>query len=184
MAIHIHVETNSLGKHVKRLIYTVIFYLATLLIGGVANIYMTEHEDGHYEMASKYGLNPTIDYIKRKVDYDTPHKTQHLDVIGAGITREQRVKRELSNHHIPNDLYPLYSIYKFNHGSADGNDFHALTNSKYESEIKRAMTIEPIVIIAQWLLLMSDSPFFVHSKTEIDRRGVLNSYEITYSGKF
>ena len=146
--------------------------------------YIVEHEEAHYEKANVYCLNAHFRPRYSKVDFnDNGTDRQNLDVIGAGITREQAVKYALSRRRIPNSPYTFWSLFEFNNKSDDGKEYLEI-NPRAENKIQRAATLEPFVLLGQLICNYYDSPWYIHSRTEIDRRGVVSFYEVSYTLNF
>lgn len=151
----------------------------------MAPLYIIVHEDGHYDKAFQYGLSPRISYLDKKVTYLTIRATsnQLADVAGAGVNSEQELQRELSEYRVTKDLSTIYSMREFAGDSTDGTQYFDLMPNERRN-IKRAVLLDPLVYVSQILLNYYDSPFFVHSWTEIDRRGVRSFYKVSYNFSF
>lgn len=149
-----------------------------------AVLYPFDHEDGHYGEASKYGLNPKLSYVELRVGNDpAPTDDIELDVLGGGVTGEQLRKKELADYRVPNNPITLRSLYRFTRSSHDGRRYLAKMPDEAAS-MERVVKLEPLIYISQLLFNYYDSPLFITSFTEVDRRGVYTLYELTLKFSF
>ena len=143
-------------------------------------LHILEHEDAHYEVAQKYGLEPRTSYVDRRTDYNIGTRNQNLDVIGAGLAKELSLGYETN---FPNSIYALYSLYEFNGRSNDGRDYLEMMPEE-KNNIERAFVINSLVLLSQWACKIFDTSFFIKSRAEIDRRGSVFYYEINWKINF
>jgi hypothetical protein len=177
-------RVGFLGGFVKKILSTLLF-LGILTGLDSSPIHIMEHEDAHYDKAGDYGLRPDVDYKELFTYYDSSGSiNQKADIIGAGVTAESRLNYRLSKLHVPNHPYTYINLYRFNNISKDGKEYDKLTNGEYRKDIENALKIEPLIFMAQLICNYFNSPVYFHSRHEIDRRGVVSYYSVSYRKGF
>lgn len=162
-----------------------------LIFFGSSLMMFFHHEEAHYEVARQYALEPEFKLQERKVKFTPPNTDgQEMDVLGAGFTAEQWMKKEYAQNKIYGPwIYSMFHLATFAYSdnslypSGDGQKYFNVSPGE-KKKAKRAVLIEPLVFATQMYFDSIGSNWQINSWTEIDRRGIVSFYELSYRVKF